>query len=81
MQLDSSRMDQLTISEQLIIFRLINHLASQPNDYRNHAFQRLKEISEENPWVSEIQGFDKKTFLENHPINQEEYLHGITPKA
>jgi len=61
-----TRFNELNISEQLIITRLINHLASQPFEYRNFTFQRLKEISQENPWVDDIPDFNRRTFLENH---------------
>ena len=64
-----TRLKELSISEQLIITRLINHLASQPFEYRNFTFQRLKEISQENPWLDDINGFNRKTFLKNQIDN------------
>ena len=66
------RIEELQEEEQLIIVRLVNHLASQPDDYRKSAFKRLLNISQENPWVDDIPGFDKETFLKDHPIEEEE---------
>ena len=63
------RIEELQEEDQLIIVRLINHLASQPDDYRKFAFERLVTASQENPWVDDIPGFDKKTFLEKWPID------------
>lgn len=64
-----TRFNELNISEQLIITRLLNHLVSQPCEYRNFTFQRLKEISQENPWLDDINGFNRKTFLKNQIDN------------
>ena len=66
------RIEELTEEEQLIIVRLVNHLASQPDDYRKFAFERLVTASQENPWVDTIPGFDKETFLKKWPIQWEE---------
>jgi hypothetical protein len=44
------RIEELTEDEQLIIVRLVNHLASFAGDYRKSAFGRLAAISQENPW-------------------------------
>ena len=61
------RLGDLQEEEQLIIVRLVNHMASLPDDYRKSAFKRLLNISQENPWVDDIPGLDKESFLKNHP--------------
>ena len=61
------RIEELQEEEQLIIVRLVNHLASQPADLREFAFARLVTDLQDNPWVDDIPGFDKETFLKNHP--------------
>ena len=62
------RIEELQEEDQLIIVRLINHLASmRGTSYQDFALKQLKNISEQNPWVDDIQGFDKETFLKNHP--------------
>lgn len=55
------RIDELAPQDQIIIAQLVNHLASHRNsgDYQQHAMSRLKEISQENPWQSDIEGFEK----------------------
>ena len=55
------RIDELAPQDQIIIAQLVNHLASHRNsgDYQQHAMGRLKEISQENPWQSDIEGFEK----------------------
>ena len=64
----SCRIEELQEEHQLVICRLVNHLASQPTEYRNAAFKRLLNISQENPWTDDIEGFDKAKFLLNHPV-------------
>jgi len=65
------RIEELTEEEQLIVVRLVNHLASHPVDYRRFACEKLEEISQENPWCDDLAGFDKETFLKDHPIGEE----------
>ena len=52
------RIDELAPQDQIIIAQLVNHLDSHRNsgDYQQHAMGRLKEISQENPWQSDIEG-------------------------
>ena len=55
------RIDELAPQDQITIAQLVNHLASHKNsaNYQEHAMWRLKEISQENPWQSDIEGFEK----------------------
>ena len=55
------RIEELMEEYQLIIVRLVNHLASQNDVYREHAMDRIKKISEENPYFDDIEGFKKLT--------------------
>ena len=67
------RIEELQEEDQLIIVRLVNHLASmRGTSYQDFAFKQLEKISQQNPWCDDIQGFDKETFLKNHPIQEEE---------
>ena len=42
------RIGQLSAENQLVIVRLVNHLASSPEKYRENAIKRIKEINKEN---------------------------------
>ena len=53
------RLSELMPEYQVTIIRLINHLASHNHTYREHAMQRLEKISNENPYVDNIEGFEK----------------------
>ena len=53
------RLSELMPEYQVTIIRLINHLASHNHTYREHAMQRLEKISNENPYVDDIEGFEK----------------------
>ena len=53
------RLGELMPEYQVTIINLINHLASHNDSYREHAMQRLEKISNENPYVDEIEGFEK----------------------
>ena len=65
----SCKIEELQEEDQLIIVRLVNHLASmRGTSYQNFAFKKLQEISRQNPWVDDIEGFDKVEFLSNHPV-------------
>ena len=66
------RINELLEEKQLILVRLINHMASMPWDYQSNVADRLKAISHENPWQDKIPGFDKELFLKNHPIEEDE---------
>ena len=58
------RINQLPENHQVTIVHLINHLASHNNAYQNHAMNRIKKISIENPYVDDIPGFEKLTMNE-----------------
>jgi len=55
----SCRIDELSEEHQVTIIRLVNHLASMPDGYRQHAMKRVEKISIENPWLDKIEGFEK----------------------
>ena len=60
------RLEELPPENQLIIVRLVNHLASLPGSYQENACKRLEKISHENPWQDDIEG------LEKFPIDDED---------
>ena len=45
------RIEELAPKEQLIIVRLVNHLASFRGDYRGSSFEKLAAMSKENPFL------------------------------
>ena len=51
--------NKLPENHQVTIVRLINHLASHTHAYQDHAMNRIKNISTENPYTDNIEGFDK----------------------
>jgi hypothetical protein len=53
------RINELSEEDQLVIVRLVNHLASMPYEYQENAIARIKDISEENPYQDDIPGFKK----------------------
>ena len=53
------RLGELMPEYQVTIINLINHLASHNHTYSEHAMQRLEKISNENPYVDDIEGFEK----------------------
>ena len=53
------RINQLPEEYQVIIIRLINHLASHTYAYQEHAMERIKKIQRENPYYDDIPGFEK----------------------
>ena len=42
------RIEELIEEDQLVIVRLVNHLASSGEKYREHAIQRIEKIRQEN---------------------------------
>ena len=48
-------------NDQITIAQLVNHLAAHKNsgNYQQHAMERLRAIQVENPWQSDIEGFEK----------------------
>ena len=55
------RINQLPEEYQVIIIRLINHLASHTYAYQEHAMKRIEKIQRENPYYDDIPGFEKLT--------------------
>ena len=53
------RLSELMPEYQVTIINLINHLASHNDSYREHAMQRIEKIANENPYVDDIEGFEK----------------------
>jgi len=58
------RLSELIPEYQVTIINLINHLASHNDTYREHAMQRIEKISNENPYVDDIEGFEKLVMIE-----------------
>ena len=58
------RLSELMPEYQVTIIRLINHLASEDHSYRQHAMKRIEKISIENPYVDDIEGFEKLVMIE-----------------
>ena len=58
------RIGQLSPENQLVIVRLVNHLASSPEKYRENAIKRIKEINKENCL----------TFFEDEDFEQDEFM-------
>ena len=55
------RINELTEQHQVTLVHLINHLASHTYEYQVHAMNRIEKISNENPYVDDIPGFEKLT--------------------
>ena len=55
------RIDQLMEEHQVIIIRLINHLAAHTYEYQVHAMNRIEKIQKENSYCDDIEGFKKLT--------------------
>jgi len=53
------RLSELMPEYQVTIINLINHLAAENDTYREHAMKRIEKISNENPYVDDIEGFEK----------------------
>ncbi len=53
------RLGELMPEYQVTIINLINHFSSHNHTYREHAMQRIEKISNENPYVDDIEGFEK----------------------
>ena len=58
------RIGQLSPENQLVIVRLVNHLASSGEKYRENAIERIKEINKENCL----------TFFEDEDFEEDEYM-------
>ena len=53
------RLGELMPEYQVTIINLINHLAAENDIYREHAMKRIEKIANENPYVDDIEGFEK----------------------
>ena len=53
------RLSELMPEYQVTIINLINLLAAENDTYREHAMKRIEKISNENPYVDDIEGFEK----------------------
>jgi len=58
------RLEQLSPENQLVIVRLVNHLASSGERYRRYVIERLETINEENCL----------TFFEDEDFEEDEYM-------
>ena len=59
------RLSELMPEYQVTIIRLINHLASHNDLYRQHAMKRIEAISNENPYfVKDIDGVETIVSIE-----------------
>tara|TARA_R100000995_G_scaffold71781_1_gene40443 strand:- start:30 stop:269 length:240 start_codon:yes stop_codon:yes gene_type:complete len=66
------RLGELMPEYQVTIINLINHLASEDHSYRQHAMKRIEKISNENPYVDDIEGFKKLVMIEETCPEEEE---------
>ena len=55
------RINELPENHQVTIVHLINHLASHSYIYQCHVMDRIKKISNENPYWDDIPGLEKLT--------------------
>ena len=58
------RLSELMPEYQVTIINLINHLAAENDTYREHAMKRIEKIANENPYVDDIEGFEKLLYIE-----------------
>ena len=66
------RLGKLMPEYQVTIINLINHLASHNDSYREHAMRRIEKISNENPYVDDIEGFEKLVMIEETCPDEDE---------
>ena len=67
-----NRFSSLCPEKQLTLVRLVNHMVAHGGTYSDFCFMRLFDMTQENPGVDDIPGFDKEAFLAEHPILDEE---------
>ena len=48
------RINDLSPEHQITVVRLVNHLASLPDAYTQHAMYRILKITEENPYTDKF---------------------------
>ena len=56
------RIKELSEEKQLLLIRLINHLASMPVMYQATECDHLQLMINENPWTDEVPGLNKALF-------------------
>ena len=69
--------DKLSPENQLVIVRLVNHLASSGELYREDVIKRLKKINEENCMTF----FDNDDFIEDNYMKMEKARYGVGKTA
>jgi len=67
------RIEQLSPENQLVIVRLVNHLASSGEKYRENAIKRIQEINAENC----LTFFEDEDFEEDNYMKMEKLRYGV----
>ena len=67
------RLEQLSPENQLVIVRLVNHLASSGERYRENAIERIKKINVENC----LNFFEDEDFEEDEYMKMEKARYGV----
>jgi len=67
------RLEQLSPENQLVIVRLVNHLASSGERYREDAIERIKKINVENC----LTFFEDEDFEEDNYMKMEKARYGV----
>ena len=67
------RIGQLSPENQLVIVRLVNHLASSGERYRENAIERIKKINVENC----LNFFEDEDFEEDNFMKMEKARYGV----
>ena len=69
--------DKLSPENQLVIVRLVNHINSSGELYREDVIKRLKKINEENCMTF----FDNDDFIEDNYMKMEKARYGVGKTA
>tara|TARA_B100000424_G_scaffold117874_1_gene88963 strand:+ start:232 stop:540 length:309 start_codon:yes stop_codon:yes gene_type:complete len=67
------RIEQLSPENQLVIVRLVNHLASSGERYRENVIERIKKINYENCMTF----FEDDDFIEDNYMKMEKARYGV----
>ena len=67
------RIEQLSPENQLVIVRLVNHLASSGERYRENVIERIKKINNENCMTF----FEDDDFIEDNYMKMEKARYGV----
>ena len=65
--------DKLSPENQLVIVRLVNHLASSGEGYRENVIERIKKINNENCMTF----FEDDDFIEDNYMKMEKARYGV----